>query len=69
MTTFSLFQKVSLTLVTLNLAFTDVTAFAGSFYGSTFDPNKIDFGIPGRNYPYLRLPKWIRSRSCQRNQY
>ncbi|OKH23538.1 hypothetical protein NIES593_09965 [Hydrococcus rivularis NIES-593] len=40
-------QKASLTLITLNLALAGGNAVAGPFSNSTFDPGKIDSGIPG----------------------
>lgn len=47
MQTLNFFQKVSLTLVAVNLAIASGNAVAASFSGSTFDPGKIDSGIPG----------------------
>jgi hypothetical protein len=47
MQTLGFFQKASLTLITLNFAIAGGNAVAGSFSNSTFDPNKIDSGVPG----------------------
>ncbi len=44
---FNVFRKISLTLVTLNLALSPNQANAQTFSGFANDPGKIDSGIPG----------------------